>query len=192
MVCTSACPRRAPADGLAWRLCSHCGPGVAQAASQHGHGIKGPSDLCRLLACACHASWASCSMSGVFMALYRAKVSVCNFSSHLANSKRMRSMSESLPRRKSSHGGRFLKAVMAKLSERVKATKGNPCLEAGRKRLLPTMSSAAWPGAVGHLPQDCKAQQSRAATDRSWSTAPTKSGSDEASIAFKKLEQQSQ
>ena len=38
---------------------------------------------------------------------------------------------------KSSHGGRFLKAVMWKLSERVKATNGKPCLEAGRNRRLP-------------------------------------------------------
>ena len=33
--------------------------------------------------------------------------------------------------------GVFLKAVMAKLSERVKATNGRPCFEAGLKRMLP-------------------------------------------------------
>ncbi len=50
----------------------------------------------------------------------------------------MRSMSDSCPLRKSCHGGMFLKAVTAKLSERVKATNGKPCLEAGLNRLPPT------------------------------------------------------
>ena len=40
--------------------------------------------------------------------------------------------------REVTHGGKFSKAVMAKLSERVKATKGKPCLGAGWERGLPT------------------------------------------------------
>ena len=50
----------------------------------------------------------------------------------------MRSMSESCPLKKSCHGGMFLKAVIAKLSERVKATNGKPCFEAGLNSLPPT------------------------------------------------------
>ena len=58
-----------------------------------------------------------------------------NFS---VNAWRMRSMSELRPLTKSSHGGKFLNAVIAKLSDRVKATNGNPCFEAGLKFRLPT------------------------------------------------------
>ena len=84
------------------------------------------------------ASCAACSSSAVFRALCFASVRRCSCSRARVKSKRMRSMFESLPFTKSPHGGKFLKAVMAKLSERVKATKGKPCLDAGRKRQLPT------------------------------------------------------
>ena len=51
---------------------------------------------------------------------------------------RMRNMSDWRPCSKSPHGGKFLNAVIAKLSERVHATNGNPCFAAGRNRLPPS------------------------------------------------------
>ncbi len=103
---------------------------------QRGHGINGPPNFRRFTCCARKATCAACSRSEVFRALCFASVRWCIFSSLLVKYKRIRNMSESLPSTKSPHGGRFLKAVMAKLSERVKATNGKPCLDAGRKRLL--------------------------------------------------------
>ena len=77
-----------------------------------------------------HRSKASFSSCAVFSCECLRMVSVCLRSSICVKRLRMRSMSESLPFWKSSHGGRCLKAVIAKLSDRMKATKGRPCLDA--------------------------------------------------------------
>ena len=80
-------------------------------------------------------------------------VSVWFLSSISVNLLRIRSISESWPFWKSSHGGRFLKAVIAKLSERVKATKGRPCFDAALNllplvRLMTTPSVSVMPYAL--------------------------------------------
>ena len=62
---------------------------------------------------------------------------MCIWSSFATKRCLIRSMSELRPLTKSSQGGMDLKAVIAKLSDLVKATKGKPCLDAGRKRAEP-------------------------------------------------------
>ena len=133
LICQAVDTRpRAVGRGNRWPLYSE---------AQQGHGIKGPAFFCRLA----EESWASrhcakafSSSSFVSKVEWRARVSVCSPSSFSMNHRRMRNMSDLRPSTKSCHGGRFLKAVIAKFSERVKATNGRPCLEAGLKRLLPT------------------------------------------------------
>ena len=80
---------------------------------------------------------AVCQWQGSACVPHRAMVRSCMLSKLRVKSRRMRSMSESHPAAKSSHGGKFLKADMWKLSERVKARKGRQCLDAGRNRRLP-------------------------------------------------------
>ena len=69
------------------------------------------------------------------MSVYLAIVRECMCWSILVKARRMRSMSELRPLTKSSQYGRFLNAVMEKLSERVNATKGQPVLRGGPESL---------------------------------------------------------
>ena len=92
--------------------------------------MRGPSSRRCFNACGC----CTCCMC---VDPHVAIVLSCIFWSLFMKSFRIRNMSDCLPCRKSCHGGNFSKAVISKLSERVKATKGRPCFDAGRKRLLP-------------------------------------------------------
>ena len=60
-------------------------------------------------------------------------------SSFSSKARLIRNMLDCRPFINSPMGGKFLKAVIAKFSERVKATKGIPCLAAGMK-LLPELA----------------------------------------------------
>ena len=91
----------------------------------------------RFACCCLHCSCASSSCSRVVIAECSAKVRRCISSSLAVKLRRMRSISDCWPRTKLSQGCRFLNAVMAELSDHVNATNGRPCLDAGRKRLLP-------------------------------------------------------
>lgn len=114
------------------------------------HGIRGPAfftDFSHFPFAVCwvltafwlrQSSYARFSSATLSMLEYCSMVFLCIPSNNSVNASRLRSISESRPLTKSCHGGRFLNAVIAKLSERVNATKDKPCFEAGLKRLLPT------------------------------------------------------
>ena len=102
--------------------------------------MRGPSSFNRFGFRACssvQAACASASNSGVCIVECFARVRSCICCNRSVNCKRMRSMSEFRPATKSPQGGKFLKAVIAKDSERVHATNGKPCFEAGLNLLPP-------------------------------------------------------
>ena len=93
----------------------------------------GPASTLQVRRFGCHLACCCCSLPSPCFC----HVCSCITSNSCSNSCLTYNMSLSLPRVKSSHAGKFLKAVIAKDSDRVNATKGSPCFDAGRNVLLP-------------------------------------------------------